>query len=181
MATEDAKGNLHDERGRFTSKGRGSTPYIDFLKDRGYATTEMSEELAKHTVEAILKGKIVPMDFFGNKTKERTRDYHSNKNRTPPKEVFGFAGYRDSTKHHVRHQEEMGYKTSSEYVNGARDFWVNETGTVYYSAARDSFYKYNEKSEKLLVASSDGTIHTFMLYSRKQFWRIERWDSLEKI
>ena len=47
MATEDAKGNLHDERGRFARKGGGSTPYIDLLKSQGYDTSGMSEEWAE--------------------------------------------------------------------------------------------------------------------------------------
>ena len=47
MATEDAKGNLHDERGRFTRKGASSTPYIDLLKSQGYDTSDMSEEWAE--------------------------------------------------------------------------------------------------------------------------------------
>ena len=121
------------------------------------------------------------LDYFGKKENNQQRDYNSGKNRIPPKEIYDFKGEKAKTAHHQRHVTEFGYKSSREYVLGAQQFWKLEVGDVYYSVARDCFYKYDSKSERLLVVSSDGTIHTYMPKSRKEFWRTERWDKLEKI
>lgn len=72
MATEDAKGNLHDERGRFTAKGGGSTPYINLLKSQGYDTAGMSEEWAENFAKDVGANKTVkiPLSFFAEKAIE---------------------------------------------------------------------------------------------------------------
>lgn len=79
------------------------------------------------------------------------------------------------TKHHQRHAKEMGFKNTKEYEKAAVEFFNSNNGSLYYSEAKNRFYRYDEKS-KLFCSSSHGIIHTFLRYSPKKFEDIKRQD-----
>ena len=79
------------------------------------------------------------------------------------------------TKHHKRHAKEMGFKNTKEYEKAAVEFFNSNNGSLYYSEAKNRFYRYDEKS-KLFCSSSHGIIHTFLRYSPKKFEDIKRQD-----
>lgn len=91
----------------------------------------------------------------------------------PVEKAFGFN--RLDTKHHQRHAREMGFKNMREYEQAAVAFFNSNKGKLYYSQAKRCFYRYDEKS-KLFCSSSDGKIHTFLIYSSKKFENIRKQD-----
>ena len=42
----------------------------------------------------------------------------------------------------------MGYKNQHEYELGAINFWKSGIGKLYYSSAKDKYYRYNETKMK---------------------------------
>ena len=93
--------------------------------------------------------------------------------RPQPEKATGFN--RLETKHHQRHAKEMGFKNMREYERAAVEFFNSDKGRLYYSEAKNRFYRYDEKS-KLFCSSSHGIIHTFLRYSPKKFEDIKRQD-----
>ena len=83
------------------------------------------------------------------------------------------------TKHHQRHAKEMGFKNMQEYEKAAVAFFNSDKGKLYYSRARDRFYRYEEKT-KLMAVSSNGVIHTFLKKTGKEFEHIRRQDALDE-
>ena len=135
--------------------------------------------LDKIPTEEFKKPLKVPMDFFASKKTSQIRTYHSDEKPDLPKEAFKFA--RLNTEHHIKHAQDMGYKNQKEYERAAVIFWNNSEGDMYYSSARDSFYKYYDKTNEMLVISPEGIIHTFLFRTKKEFMINIRWDKLEKI
>lgn len=70
------------------------------------------------------------------------------------------------TKHHADHAREMGYKNMRDYEAAAVEFFNSKKGKLYYSAARDRYYRYDEKTGYFCVASGD-TVHTFNIYTKR--------------
>lgn len=60
-----------------------------------------------------------------------------------------------NTAHHQRHAKEMGFEKTSEYERAAVEFFNSEKGKLFFSEARDRYYRYDEKT-KLFVSSSNG-------------------------
>ena len=83
------------------------------------------------------------------------------------------------TKHHRRHAQEMGFKSMQEYEKAAVSFFNSDKGKLYYSKARNKFYRYEEKTH-LMAVSSNGVIHTFLKRTTKEFERIRRQDALDE-
>ncbi len=83
------------------------------------------------------------------------------------------------TKHHQRHAKEMGFKNMQEYEKAAVSFFNSDKGKLYYSKARDRFYRYDEKT-RIFVSSSNGLVHTFDFVSRSDFKRKMRQDDLDE-
>lgn len=82
-----------------------------------------------------------------------------------------------NTAHHQRHAREMGFENLQEYEKAALDFFNSDKGKLYYSEAKNRFYRYDEKS-RLFCSSSHGIIHTFLRYSPKKFEDIKRQDKV---
>ena len=81
------------------------------------------------------------------------------------------------TKHHADHAREMGYKNMRAYEAAAVEFFNSKKGKLYYSAARDRYYRYDEKTGYFCVASGD-MVHTFNVYTKKKFNKIKVQDEL---
>lgn len=96
-----------------------------------------------------------------------------DKNRIPQATKFN----RLKTKHHIAHALEMGYKSMKDYEVAAINFFNSDKGKLFYSEARDRYYRYDEKLN-LFVAASDGIIHTFKNVSKKEFNRKIKQDKL---
>ena len=94
----------------------------------------------------------------------------------PVEKAFGFN--RLDTKHHQRHAREMGFKNMREYELAAVEFFNSDKGKLYYSASRKRFYRYNERTQWLVV-SSHGVIHTFFKRTKKEFEKMRRQDKLQ--
>lgn len=62
----------------------------------------------------------------------------------------------------------MGYKNQDEYERAGVEFFNSNRGKLYYGIKRKRFYRYDEKTGELAV-SSDGTLHTYMPLSKKDF------------
>lgn len=92
-----------------------------------------------------------------------------------PEKATGFN--RLETKHHQRHAKEMGFKNTKEYERAAVEFFNSDKGKLYYSNAKNRFYKYDEKT-KFFCSSSNGVIHTFLSCSTKKFEDIKRQDKV---
>lgn len=92
-----------------------------------------------------------------------------------PEKAVGFN--RLETKYHQCHAQEMGFKNTRDYERAAVEFFNSDKGKLYYSEKRGKFYRYDEKSQ-LLVISSKGVIHTFGKRTQKEFERIRRQDQL---
>ena len=166
MVWDESK-HPRDKDGRFTHSGLS-------LEE----TKNMSvEELRKHLIRSNNNDKKIPLDFFSKKEKQ-IRKYNSESIPEMPREAYGFA--RLHTNHHERHAAEMGYKDMKEYERAAINFWNKGEGELYYSKPRCSYYKYNRKTTELVIVS-DGTIHSFMYKSARNFLITERWDKLERI
>lgn len=83
-----------------------------------------------------------------------------------------------NTKNHIRHAKELGYKNQAEYEKAAAvEFFNSKKGKLYYSAARDRYYRYDEKTRYFCSASGD-TVHTFKYVTKKEFYRKIKQDKL---
>ncbi len=97
------------------------------------------------------------------------------------KRAYGFADKeRRETKHHKAHAKEMGFKNQVEYEKAACEFFNGNVGELYYDPRRKRFYRYDEKSNKLAV-SSEGVIHTFLLYTKKKFEKVKQQEKLYEL
>ena len=139
-----------DKDGKFTDKGNS----------QGW-TKEKRDRLFK------------ALDFF-SKNKHKTHNISYNIEgeipRNPPNEIFGFKTKKQKkTKHHQRHIYELGYKSETEYINGAKEFWKNGEGKVYYGKARNTFCKYNINTGEYLVIDKDDYLLTYYPMTEKQF------------
>lgn len=85
-----------------------------------------------------------------------------------------------NTKHHTDHAREMGYKNMRDYEAAAVEFFNSKKGKLYYSAARDRYYRYDEKTGHFCAASGE-TVHTFNIYTKKKFDKIKVQDKLYEI
>ena len=112
-----------------------------------------------------------------NGIQDDTRDLLGDENNihASPSEVFKF--HRLDTKHHADHAREMGYKSMRDYETAAVDFFNSNKGKLYYSAARDRYYRYDEKTRYFCSASGD-TVHTFKYVTKKEFYRKIKQDKL---
>lgn len=82
-----------------------------------------------------------------------------------------------NTKHHTDHAREMGYKNMRDYEAAAVEFFNSKKGKLYYSAARDRYYRYDEKTGHFCAASGDA-VHTFKYVTKKEFHRKINQDKL---
>lgn len=82
---------------------------------------------------------------------------------------------RPEIKHHQRHAKERGFKNTRDYERAAVEFFNSDKGKLYYSLAKQRFYRYEERT-KLFCASSHSEIHTFMLVTKKAFENKEKQD-----
>ena len=100
---------------------------------------------------------------------------------TVPETAYGFADKeRKNTAHHKKHAKEMGFKNQDEYERAACEFFNGKQGALYYEERRKRFYRYDERS-KLLAVASDSVIHTFAIYTKKEFDRIKKQESLYEL
>lgn len=135
-----------DYRGRWTSVGGGVT----------YRQNTSYQEL-------------MSLDFFSDRRQKKNNGDTAIPE--PPREVYGFANReRLNTEHHVKHAQEMGYKTQREYEAAAIEFWKNGEGRVYVGID-GIFYKYDSKSLKFSAVSANGYIRTFFTYDKNKFER----------
>ena len=114
------------------------------------------------------------------KVQELEKKYNDDLAPAPmrPEKAYGFANKeRKETAHHKAHAKEMGFKNQDEYERAACEFFNSNQGKLYYERRRKRFYRYDEKSKKLAV-SSDGIIHTFSIYTVKEFARIKKQEGL---
>lgn len=138
------------------------------------------DRIYNNVYESDTKTLPFSLDFFSKKT---------NTNSFPkimeipdtPKEVYGFSKDRLYTSDHMNHSKEMGYKNQPDYNAAAIEFWKEGKGKVYFGQWRkDRFYKYD--GEKYVSVGIDGTIHTFMLCTKKRFYgNIIRLEKLYEI
>ena len=141
MATIEGKGN------RFVRKGDSQSQESD--KD---------------------KGRYESVDYFTGEPKGETEESFFKRGTSDQPQAIGFANKeRKNTKHHARHAREMGYKNQDEYERAGVEFFNSNRGKLYYSEKRKRFYRYDEKSGKLAVVSEDGTLHTYMKKSPRNF------------
>ena len=95
-----------------------------------------------------------------------------------PETAYGFANKeRKETAHHKAHAKEMGFKNQDEYEKAACEFFNSNDGKLYYEPRRKRFYRYDEKNQRLAV-SSKGIVHTFAIYTQKEFERIRKQERL---
>lgn len=74
------------------------------------------------------------------------------------------------TKHHIGHAKEMGYKNMRDYESAAVEFFNSDRGRLYYSDARQRYYRYDERTREF-VSVSDDMVHTFKYVTKKEFNR----------
>ena len=105
----------------------------------------------------------------------------SNEDKQPelPKEVYKFN--RIDTKHHKKHIKETEARDKTEYEENARNYWLEKVGTISHEPRRNRFYKYDAATKRLLIIGADGTIHTFMKITKKQFDEYIKGERLNEI
>lgn len=62
----------------------------------------------------------------------------------------------------------------------AVSFFNSDRGKLYFSHARERYYRYDEKTGEMVVASN-GVIHTYMQTGKKYFIKVEKQDKLEEV
>lgn len=107
--------------------------------------------------------------------RERNGDQKEAKSFPKPPKAYSFN--RLNTKHHKDHSKEMGFKNTKEYEAAAVEFFNSDRGVLYYSEARNRYYRYEEKSG-IFAASSNGVIHTYKYVSKREFQRKFSQDEL---
>ncbi len=96
----------------------------------------------------------------------------------PVPKAVGFN--RSKTKHHQRHAAEMGLN-EREYIQQSISFFNGNAGQLYFSERRERFYKYDTITQRLVVVSMDGIVHTYQFSSSKRFLKIKGQDELWEI
>lgn len=96
----------------------------------------------------------------------------------PVPKAVGFN--RSKTKHHQRHAAEMGLN-EREYIQQSISFFNSNDGQLYFSERRERFYKYDTITQRLVVVSMDGIVHTYQFSSSKRFLKIKGQDELWEI
>ena len=96
----------------------------------------------------------------------------------PVPKAVGFN--RSKTKHHQRHAAEMGLN-EREYIQQSISFFNGNTGQLYFSERHERFYKYDTITQRLVVVSMDGIVHTYQFSSSKRFLKIKGQDELWEI
>ena len=96
----------------------------------------------------------------------------------PVTKAVGFN--RSKTKHHQRHAAEMGLN-EREYIQQSISFFNSNDGQLYFSERRERFYKYDTITQRLVVVSMDGIVHTYQFSSSKRFLKIKGQDELWEI
>ena len=96
----------------------------------------------------------------------------------PVPKAVGFN--RSKTKHHQRHAAEMGLN-EREYIQQSISFFNSNDGQLYFSERRERFYKYDTITQRLVVVSIDGIVHTYQFSSSKRFLKIKGQDELWEI
>ena len=109
--------------------------------------------------------------------RERNGDPKEAKSFPKPPKAYSFN--RLNTKHHKDHSKEMGFKNTKEYEAAAVEFFNSDRGVLYYSEARNRYYRYEEKTG-IFCVSMDGVVNTFNIYSKKKFDLIKRQDKLHE-
>lgn len=109
--------------------------------------------------------------------RERNGDQKEAKSFPKPPKAYSFN--RLNTKHHKDHSKEMGFKNTKEYEAAAVEFFNSDRGVLYYSEARNRYYRYEEKTG-IFCVSMDGVVNTFNIYSKKKFDLIKRQDKLHE-
>jgi hypothetical protein len=128
--------------------------------------SSVKEECKKHATEI--------------KRFEENKKFRENKSFEIPNVEKAYKFNRLDTKHHIRHVNELGFKNSKEYEREAVRFFNSNEGKLYYSVARKRFYRYDEKSSRLVI-SSDGIVHTFMKKDKNRFNQLEIQDELKEV
>lgn len=109
----------------------------------------------------------------------RERNGGSSETKSFPKPPKAYSFNRLNAKHHKDHSKEMGFKNPKEYEAAAVEFFNSDRGVLYYSEARDRYYRYEEKTG-IFCVSMDGVVNTFNIYSKKKFDLIKRQDKLHE-
>lgn len=109
----------------------------------------------------------------------RERNGGSSETKSFPKPPKAYSFNRLNAKHHKDHAKEMGFKNPKEYEAAAVEFFNSDRGVLYYSEARDRYYRYEEKTG-IFCVSMDGVVNTFNIYSKKKFDLIKRQDKLHE-
>ena len=109
--------------------------------------------------------------------RERNGDPKEAKSFPKPPKAYSFN--RLNTKHHKDHSKEMGFKNTKEYEAAAVEFFNSDRGVLYYSEARNRYYRYEEKTG-IFCVSMDGVVNTFNIYSKKKFDLIKRQNKLHE-
>ena len=109
--------------------------------------------------------------------RERNGDPKEAKSFPKPPKAYSFN--RLNTKHHKDHSKEMGFKNTKEYEAAAVEFFNSDRGVLYYSEARNRYYRYEEKTG-IFCVSMDGVVNNFNIYSKKKFDLIKRQDKLHE-
>lgn len=109
--------------------------------------------------------------------RERNGDPKETKSFSKPPKAYSFN--RLNAKHHKDHSKEMGFKNTKEYEAVAVEFFNSDRGVLYYSEARNRYYRYEEKTG-IFCVSMDGVVNTFNIYSKKKFDLIKRQDKLHE-
>lgn len=102
----------------------------------------------------------------------------SPQRQVPVPKAVGFN--RSKTKHHQRHAAEMGLN-EREYIQQSISFFNSNDGQLYFSERRERFYKYDTITQRLVVVSMDGIVHTYQFSSSKRFLKIKGQDELWEI
>ena len=160
---------------RYGIDTKGMTPeeVLEALKKKGITANNAydSRDDFKQTVE---RANQVRSRNSAQDDTQKQSDNGDNAH-SPPLEVFKF--HRRDTKHHITHAREMGYKNMRDYEAAAVEFFNSKKGKLYYSAARDRYYRYDEKTGYFCSASGD-TVHTFKYVTKKEFYRKIKQDKL---
>ena len=109
----------------------------------------------------------------------RERNGGSSETKSFPKPPKAYSFNRLNAKHHKDHSKEMGFKNTKEYEAAAVEFFNSDRGVLYYSEARNRYYRYEEKTG-IFCVSMDGVVNTFNIYSKKKFDLIKRQNKLHE-
>lgn len=115
---------------------------------------------------------------FVEKTEAERRSYGAEY--TPVRCIGAYEFHRLDTAHHLRHMMELGFSSAKAYERAAVSFFNSDRGNLYFSHARGRYYRYDEKTGEMAVASN-GVVHTYMRFQKQKFKKIHQQDQLEEI